>query len=259
MILIIFCKAIGHLWLPRRVYVLSGLKVMWAFFGVIQHFDPTQRVLTLPEVFARKFASIVVLFEVVGVLAPEPRAVFESLWFICCLPCAAIFFLLKCQRAPQSIANHWWLPAFLRPDVRWKRMARRQPCSSARTEKGQTWQINSQQYASNKEQSLLRCELSSQYISNVLVHGAVEVSWIRGFQDVCMGWRQAGITVFTFAAPSAVMAVPFAIGNAGFLGGMLLCLIITGGWDQQPGCNAVCVFMKNQCSLSRKDSDRKTF
>lgn len=74
-----------------------------------------------------------------------------------------------------------------------------------------------------------------------------------------MGWRQAGITVFTFAAPSAVMAVPFAIGNAGFLGGMLLCLIITGGWDQQPGCNAVCVFMKNQCSLSRKDSDRKTF
>lgn len=79
MILIIFCKAIGHLCLPRRVYALSGLKVMWAFFGVIQHFDPTQRVLTLPEVFARKFASIVVLFEVVGVLAPEPRAVFESL------------------------------------------------------------------------------------------------------------------------------------------------------------------------------------
>lgn len=47
-------------------------------------------------------------------------------------------------------------------------------------------------------------------------------------QDVRMGWMQAGITVFTFAAPSAVMAVPFAIGNAGFVGGMLLCLIITG-------------------------------
>ena len=43
-----------------------------------------------------------------------------------------------------------------------------------------------------------------------------------------MEWMQAGITVFTFAAPSAVMAVPFAIGNAGFVGGMLLCLIITG-------------------------------
>ena len=183
MILIIFCKAIGHLWLPRRVYVLSGLKAMWAFFRShsLWHFDPTQHVLTLPEVFARKFASIVVLFEVVGVLAPEPRAVFESLWFICCLPCAAIFFLLKCQRAPQSIANHWWLPAFLRPDVRWKRMARRQPCSSARTEKGQTWQINSQQYASNKEQSLLRCELSSQYISIYFECSSAWRSW--GFMD----------------------------------------------------------------------------
>lgn len=42
-----------------------------------------------------------------------------------------------------------------------------------------------------------------------------------------MNWVQAGITVFTFAAPSAVMAVPFAIGNAGYVGGMLLCLLVT--------------------------------
>ena len=42
-----------------------------------------------------------------------------------------------------------------------------------------------------------------------------------------MGWRQAGITVFTFAAPSAAMAVPFAIANAGYAGGVALCLIIT--------------------------------
>eukprot|EP00913_Durusdinium_trenchii_P000129 g117.t1 len=43
-----------------------------------------------------------------------------------------------------------------------------------------------------------------------------------------MGWIHAGITIFCFAAPSAVMAMPFAIGNAGFLGGMILCLIVTG-------------------------------
>ena len=42
-----------------------------------------------------------------------------------------------------------------------------------------------------------------------------------------MGWKQAGITVFTFAAPSAVMAVPFAIANAGYAGGMALCIILT--------------------------------
>lgn len=54
MILIIFCKAIGHLWLPRRVYVLSGLKVMWAFVRShsLWHFDPTQHVLTLDLVFS---------------------------------------------------------------------------------------------------------------------------------------------------------------------------------------------------------------
>ena len=42
-----------------------------------------------------------------------------------------------------------------------------------------------------------------------------------------MGWKQAGITVFTFAAPSAVMAVPFAIASAGYAGGMILCIILT--------------------------------
>lgn len=43
-----------------------------------------------------------------------------------------------------------------------------------------------------------------------------------------MNWRQAGILLFTFAAPSAVMAVPFAIANAGFLGGIVICMVITG-------------------------------
>ncbi|CAJ1395299.1 unnamed protein product [Effrenium voratum] len=47
-------------------------------------------------------------------------------------------------------------------------------------------------------------------------------------EEAAMGWAPAGITIFTFAAPSAVMAVPFAIGNAGFLGGLVICLIITG-------------------------------
>ncbi|CAE7390054.1 PRMT7 [Symbiodinium sp. CCMP2456] len=43
-----------------------------------------------------------------------------------------------------------------------------------------------------------------------------------------MTWRQAGILIFTFAAPSAVMAVPFAIANAGFIGGIVICMVITG-------------------------------
>eukprot|EP00439_Symbiodinium_sp_Y106_P051051 s843_g6.t2 len=45
---------------------------------------------------------------------------------------------------------------------------------------------------------------------------------------VKMTWRQAGIVLFTFAAPSAVMAVPFAIANAGFIGGIVICMVITG-------------------------------
>ncbi|CAE7218565.1 mtr [Symbiodinium natans] len=50
-----------------------------------------------------------------------------------------------------------------------------------------------------------------------------------------MGWKEAGITVFTFAAPSAVMAVPFAIANAGYVGGIALCLILT--WASVAGAN----------------------
>eukprot|EP00928_Gymnodinium_smaydae_P079771 TRINITY_DN63623_c0_g1_i1.p1 TRINITY_DN63623_c0_g1~~TRINITY_DN63623_c0_g1_i1.p1 ORF type:complete len:499 (+),score=83.80 TRINITY_DN63623_c0_g1_i1:194-1498(+) len=42
-----------------------------------------------------------------------------------------------------------------------------------------------------------------------------------------MGWLQAGMIVYAFAAPSAVMAVPYAIGVAGFIGGVLISLIIT--------------------------------
>jgi len=42
-----------------------------------------------------------------------------------------------------------------------------------------------------------------------------------------MGWVQAGVIVYAFAAPSAVMAVPYAIAMAGFIGGVLICLIIT--------------------------------
>ncbi|CAE8618906.1 unnamed protein product, partial [Polarella glacialis] len=42
-----------------------------------------------------------------------------------------------------------------------------------------------------------------------------------------LGWIQAGFIVFAFAAPSAVMAVPYAIGMAGFLGGILICLVVT--------------------------------
>eukprot|EP00439_Symbiodinium_sp_Y106_P008097 s56_g1.t1 len=47
-------------------------------------------------------------------------------------------------------------------------------------------------------------------------------------QGAIMTWRQAGILIFTFAAPSAVMAVPFAIANAGFIGGIVICMVITG-------------------------------
>merc|ERR1719262_826367 len=42
-----------------------------------------------------------------------------------------------------------------------------------------------------------------------------------------MGWKQAGFIVFAFAAPSAAMAVPYAIGMAGLIGGSLICLTIT--------------------------------
>jgi len=34
--------------------------------------------------------------------------------------------------------------------------------------------------------------------------------------------------LFTFSAPSAVMAFPYAVGMAGFLGGSLICLVVTG-------------------------------
>mmetsp|Transcript_38209 Transcript_38209/g.69563 ORF Transcript_38209/g.69563 Transcript_38209/m.69563 type:complete len:474 (+) Transcript_38209:60-1481(+) len=40
-------------------------------------------------------------------------------------------------------------------------------------------------------------------------------------------WLQAGLILFSFAAPSAVMAVPYAIGMAGFLGGSLICIALT--------------------------------
>lgn len=75
--------------------------------------------------------------------------------------------------------------------------------------------------------SCIRCIY---HISDVYKYWYLTLLWLLtpAKQDVRMGWKQAGITVFTFAAPSAVMAVPFAIGNAGFVGGMLLCLIITG-------------------------------
>lgn len=42
-----------------------------------------------------------------------------------------------------------------------------------------------------------------------------------------MSWKEAALILYTFAAPSAVMAVPYAIGMAGFLGGLLICLVIT--------------------------------
>ncbi|CAE7561838.1 mtr [Symbiodinium necroappetens] len=50
-----------------------------------------------------------------------------------------------------------------------------------------------------------------------------------------VGWKSAGIILFTFAAPSAVMAVPFAIANAGYAGGMILCIILT--WASVAGAN----------------------
>lgn len=49
-----------------------------------------------------------------------------------------------------------------------------------------------------------------------------------GTQGRSLGWLQAGFIVYAFAAPSAVMAFPFAIGMAGFVGGTFICLIITG-------------------------------
>jgi amino acid permease len=42
-----------------------------------------------------------------------------------------------------------------------------------------------------------------------------------------MGWVQAGIILYAFAAPSAVMAVPYAVGMAGFVGGVLIAVVIT--------------------------------
>jgi hypothetical protein len=50
---------------------------------------------------------------------------------------------------------------------------------------------------------------------------------VRPRQQKSMGWIQAGVILFAFAAPSAVMAVPYALGMAGVLGGILICLIIT--------------------------------
>jgi len=38
---------------------------------------------------------------------------------------------------------------------------------------------------------------------------------------------QAGVILYAFSAPSAVMAVPYAIGMAGFVGGSLICIIVT--------------------------------
>mmetsp|Transcript_72853 Transcript_72853/g.202043 ORF Transcript_72853/g.202043 Transcript_72853/m.202043 type:complete len:458 (-) Transcript_72853:234-1607(-) len=42
-----------------------------------------------------------------------------------------------------------------------------------------------------------------------------------------MGWLRAGFILYAFAAPSAVMAVPYAIGMSGLVGGPLICLVIT--------------------------------
>ena len=42
-----------------------------------------------------------------------------------------------------------------------------------------------------------------------------------------LSWAQAGVIVFSFAAPNAIMSVPYAIGMAGFLGGTLICLVLT--------------------------------
>ncbi|CAK9096163.1 unnamed protein product [Durusdinium trenchii] len=60
------------------------------------------------------------------------------------------------------------------------------------------------------------------------MEGAQDTTLLEREDTSYMGWIHAGITIFCFAAPSAVMAMPFAIGNAGFLGGMILCLIVTG-------------------------------
>jgi len=43
-----------------------------------------------------------------------------------------------------------------------------------------------------------------------------------------LGWPEAGLVLFAFAAPSAVMAVPYLIGTAGYLGGLLICVVVTG-------------------------------
>lgn len=69
-----------------------------------------------------------------------------------------------------------------------------------------------QQYASGKA-------LSEVELGSPIGGGRVRAS--------SMSWLQAGAIVYAFAAPSAVMAVPYAIGASGFIGGLLISVIIT--------------------------------
>lgn len=57
--------------------------------------------------------------------------------------------------------------------------------------------------------------------------GGGRVRPVAASRKVAMGWLQAGFILFAFAAPSAVMAVPYAIGMAGMVGGILICIVIT--------------------------------